>query len=184
VEALRAEVIDARAELPQGVDQVADRPLVHARHARKPVFAAREREDRGERPERGAGVAEMQLRRLDRKTPPTPCTVAASRSTRTPRRASASSITPVSSESSRSRIFVSPFDSAASSSTRLEMLFDPGIFTVPLARRIGSRSRCFTASLPSFSQRFLASRAPANSPSSALPSPRSSMRRTRSSSPW
>src|SRR5882672_701985 len=87
---------------------------------------------------------------LTGKTPPTPCTVAASRSTRTPRRASASSITPVSSESSRSRIFVSPFDSAASSSTRLEMLFDPGIFTVPLARRIGSRSRCFTASLPLF----------------------------------
>src|SRR5262245_45266177 len=75
--------------------------------------------------------------------PPTPWTVAAS--SRTPRRAKACSITCVSSESSRSWIRVSPCASAASSSTRLEMLFDPGIVTVPQARAIGSRSRCFTS---------------------------------------
>src|ERR1035437_7707537 len=47
----------------------------------------------------------------------------------------------VSSESSRSRMRVSPSASAASSRMRLEMLFDPGIFTVPVARRMGARSR-------------------------------------------
>src|SRR5882672_577899 len=80
---------------------------------------------------------------LTGKAPPAPRTVA-SGAMRTPRRPSASSITRVSSESSRSWIFVSPCDSAARSRTRLEMLFDPGILTVPQARAIGSRSRCFT----------------------------------------
>src|SRR6267154_6344130 len=74
-----------------------------------------------------------------------PRTVAESRSMRTPRSSSAFSITPVSSESSRFSTRVLPSASAASSSTRLEMLFDPGIFTVPCARAIGSRSRNFTA---------------------------------------
>src|SRR3989442_1521648 len=85
---------------------------------------------------------------LTGKLPPTPCTTAESsdcRSILTPRRASASSITRVSSESSRDSTRVSPSESAASRSTRLEMLFDPGIFTVPCTRAIGSRSRNFTA---------------------------------------
>src|SRR2546427_6942795 len=34
-----AEIIDSRAERSQGVDQVADRPLVHSRGAREPVLA-------------------------------------------------------------------------------------------------------------------------------------------------
>src|SRR6266568_4098923 len=74
-----------------------------------------------------------------------PRTVAESRSMRTPRSPRAFSITPVSSESSRFSTRVSPSASAASSSTRLEMLFDPGIFTVPCTRAIGPRSRNFTA---------------------------------------
>src|SRR5437867_4845326 len=79
-----------------------------------------------------------------------PRTVAESRSMRTPRSSRASSITLVSSESSRFSTRVSPSASAASSSTRFEMLFDPGILTVPAARPIGSRSRNFTTagSLP------------------------------------
>src|SRR6185295_8801962 len=60
-EAFLARVVDARADGAQRVDQVADRPLVHARDAREPVFAAAERERRGERPERGAGIAEKKL---------------------------------------------------------------------------------------------------------------------------
>src|SRR5882672_5220920 len=64
---------------------------------------------------------------------------------RTPRSSSAFSIRPVSSESSRFSMRVLPSASAASRSTRLEMLFDPGIFTVPCTRAIGSRSRNFTA---------------------------------------
>src|SRR6266853_456087 len=79
--------------------------------------------------------------------PATPWTVTPSgvRSTSTPRRASASSITWVSSASSRPRTRVLPRASAASRSTRFEMLFDPGIFTLPATRAIGSRSRNFTA---------------------------------------
>src|SRR6266540_332769 len=64
---------------------------------------------------------------------------------RTPRSSRAFSITRVSSESSRFSTRVSPSASAASRSTRFEMLFDPGIFTVPCTRAIGSRSRNFTA---------------------------------------
>ena len=56
-----------RAELAQRVDQVADRPLVHARNAGQPVVAAAQREHRGQRPERGAGVAEEEVRALHRK---------------------------------------------------------------------------------------------------------------------
>src|SRR6266850_1363668 len=82
------------------------------------------------------------------KFPPAPCTTAesfAGRSIATPRSESASSMTRVSSASRRFVTRVSPSESAASRSTRLEMLFDPGIFTVPCTRAIGSRSRNFTA---------------------------------------
>src|SRR6266705_145103 len=86
--------------------------------------------------------------------PPTPCTTAESfacRSILTPRFPSASSMTWVSSASRRSFTRVSPRESAASRSTRLEMLFDPGILTVPCARAIGLRSRNLTC--PSASAR-------------------------------
>src|SRR5439155_23430838 len=66
---------------------------------------------------------------------------------RTPRSSRAFSIWRVSSESSRFSTRVSPSASAASSNTRFEMLFDPGIFTVPCTRAIGPRSRNFTARL-------------------------------------
>ena len=63
------------------------------------------------------------------------------RSTRQPSAASAASITCVSSDSSRSWIVVVPWLRAASSSTRFEMLFEPGRRTVPLAASRGGRSR-------------------------------------------
>src|SRR5882672_688767 len=83
--------------------------------------------------------------------PPTPCISMplVTCATSTPRRFSASSITRVSSASSRSRTRVSPRARAESRSTRFEMLFDPGIFTVPCTRAIGSRSRNFTVRAPS-----------------------------------
>src|SRR5258706_5987604 len=84
---------------------------------------------------------------LTGKCPPTPCTTAepsGCRSILTPRRASASSMTCVSSASRRSLTRVSPLESAARRSPRFEMLFEPGIFTVPAACAIGSRSRNFT----------------------------------------
>src|SRR5438309_4920889 len=63
---------------------------------------------------------------------------------RTPRSSRAFSITLVSSESSRFWTRVSPSASAASRSTRFEMLFEPGILTLPATRAIGSRSMNFT----------------------------------------
>src|SRR3569832_925066 len=58
-----------------------------------------------------------------------------------PKARSASSITRVSSESSRSRTIVVPLDKAASSSTRLEMLLEPGSTTQPAALSNGGMSR-------------------------------------------
>ena len=57
-----AQVIDAATESAQRVDEVADRALVHARHAAKFELAAlrrrEQRQRRGERPHGGSGVAE------------------------------------------------------------------------------------------------------------------------------
>ena len=58
---LGALVVDARPDAAQPVDQVADRPLVHARHAGEPVLAVAESERGGQRPERGARVAQEQI---------------------------------------------------------------------------------------------------------------------------
>ena len=71
--ALVGEIVDACAERAQRVHQVADRPLVHARHAREAVFAARKSQRRGERPERGAGVAQEELGLLDGESASHPC---------------------------------------------------------------------------------------------------------------
>jgi len=57
---------------------------------------------------------------------------------------SAPSITRVSSASSTPFSRVAPLASAESSSTRLEMLFEPGSRSVPLTRAIGGRSRWLT----------------------------------------
>ena len=59
-------VLDVGPELAQGVDEVADRPLVHARHAGQAVVAAAQRQGRGQRAEGRAGIAEEELGALDR----------------------------------------------------------------------------------------------------------------------
>ena len=59
-----AQVDDVAAQRAQGIDQVADRPLVHARHARQleaPALRRGEQRQRGrQRTHGGAGVAEEQ----------------------------------------------------------------------------------------------------------------------------
>ena len=67
--AVIAEVSDVRAQLAQPVDEVADRPLVHAGDALEHVIAASQRQGRRERTERGTSIAEEQFRLLDRKAP-------------------------------------------------------------------------------------------------------------------
>src|SRR5450759_3103576 len=86
--------------------------------------------------------------------PPAPVTTVSPRSSRftaMPSVRKASSMTRVSSESSRSWRRVSPDASAASSSTRLEILFDPGSLTEPATLRMGSRSRNCTRAAPAIS---------------------------------
>ena len=58
-----AEIVDLAAELAQRVDQVADRALVHARHAREFKLAAEQGQRRGERAHRRSGIAQKQLGR-------------------------------------------------------------------------------------------------------------------------
>src|SRR5213078_1702842 len=67
--AFLAEIVDARAEPPQRVHQIADRALVHAWRAREPVLAPGKREDCGKRPEDRAGVAEVKVGGLVRERP-------------------------------------------------------------------------------------------------------------------
>ncbi|MCY1240214.1 hypothetical protein D9M72_530500 [compost metagenome] len=61
-----AQVADHSAHLAQAVDQVADRPLMHARHARQLVASALQRQRGGQRADRGAGIAHEELGRLVR----------------------------------------------------------------------------------------------------------------------
>ena len=61
------------------------------------------------------------------------------------------SMTRVSSESSKSCNSVLPCDKAASSSTRLEMLLEPGNVTVPLALSSAGRSRKSVENMKSLS---------------------------------
>ena len=58
-----AEIVDLAAELAQCVDQVANRALVHARHAREFKLAAEQGQRRGERAHRRSGIAQKQLGR-------------------------------------------------------------------------------------------------------------------------
>src|SRR5437660_12924358 len=60
-EARLSPIVDARADRAQRVDEIADRPLVHARHAGDEVLALGEGERRGEGPQRRAGVAEEEV---------------------------------------------------------------------------------------------------------------------------
>jgi hypothetical protein len=52
---------DARADRVERIDQVADRPFMHARHAMQRVIAAGDSQRRGQRPDRGAGIAHEQV---------------------------------------------------------------------------------------------------------------------------
>jgi hypothetical protein len=51
----------SRADRPQAVDEVADRALVHPRHAAQRVVAALQGQRRGERADRGAGIAHEEI---------------------------------------------------------------------------------------------------------------------------
>ena len=62
-----------RAPIRERVHEVADRTLVHARDAGKPIVAAPKREHRGERPKGGARVAEKEIGLLTGNAPPVPC---------------------------------------------------------------------------------------------------------------
>ena len=121
----------------QCIDQVADRPLVHARHAGQPVVPAGQRQRRGQRTKRRAGVAEEQFRLLDRKRPPHPSHLQHAarriRSSCTPSvRARPACVRYRRNRADRGSR-VAPSASAASSKMRLEMLFEPGSRTLPLA---------------------------------------------------
>ncbi len=61
------QVVDLGASLAQGIDQVADGPLVHTRHPGQGVVAAGQGASGGERAEGGAGITEEQVGVLDRK---------------------------------------------------------------------------------------------------------------------
>ncbi|MNV67028.1 hypothetical protein D3C71_1598100 [compost metagenome] len=60
------QVVDARAERAEGVDQVADGALVHARHARQAIVAAHQGQRGRQRSDRGAGIAHEQVRAFHR----------------------------------------------------------------------------------------------------------------------
>jgi hypothetical protein len=55
------QIFDVGAQLGERLDQVADRPLVLARHALHAIFAAGKRQGGGQRPEGGAGIAKKKL---------------------------------------------------------------------------------------------------------------------------
>ena len=57
-----AQVVDAAAELAQGIDQVANRALVHTCHARQLKLPAQQRQGGGERAHGGACIAQKKLR--------------------------------------------------------------------------------------------------------------------------
>ena len=59
-------ICDAGAKLTQGIDQITDGPLMHARHARQRIVAARQGKRRGQWAKSGARVAEEQFGLLDR----------------------------------------------------------------------------------------------------------------------
>ena len=71
--ARRAQFLDLAAQRPQRIDEVPNRPLVHARHAREleaPALGCGEQgQRRRQRPHRGAGVAQEELRFVDHQAP-------------------------------------------------------------------------------------------------------------------
>ena len=67
--AVVAQVVDLAAELAQGIDQVANRPLMHACHAAQFKLAAQQGQRGRERAHGRAGIAKEQLRRRLRRAP-------------------------------------------------------------------------------------------------------------------
>jgi len=66
-ETVVAEIADVGAKTAQGIDQIADRPLVHARHPGERVMPSRQRQRRRQRPEGRAGIAQEEVTFLVRK---------------------------------------------------------------------------------------------------------------------
>jgi hypothetical protein len=62
-----AGVTQVGTDLQQAIDQVADRPFVHARDAGQAIVPARQGQCGGQRPDRGAGISHEQVGILDRK---------------------------------------------------------------------------------------------------------------------
>ena len=60
-------VIDLRADAAQGVHQIADGALVHARHARETVIAGTKCQCRRQRTKRRSGIAKKKIGALDDK---------------------------------------------------------------------------------------------------------------------
>ena len=120
-----------RAELPQRIEQIANRPLAHPRDAVEPERAVPERHQRREKPHRRAAVGTEQVG-FDRRNPAgrarRPPAFGRRRcdATAIPSSPSAAIITRVSSLSSAPRSVDAPSASAAHTSARLVMLFDPG----------------------------------------------------------
>jgi len=57
-----AQIVDGTAQLAQGIDQVANRALMHARHARQLKITAQQGQRRGQRAHGRAGIAQIQDR--------------------------------------------------------------------------------------------------------------------------
>ena len=57
-----AQIIDVRSQTAKPIDQITDRPFVHARHAGKRVIAASQCQYGGQRAEGRAGIAQKQRR--------------------------------------------------------------------------------------------------------------------------
>jgi hypothetical protein len=69
------QIVDLAAQLAQRIDQVADRALVHAGHARHLEVAAQHRQRRSQRAHGRAGIAQEQRgRSAGRQLPPMPVT--------------------------------------------------------------------------------------------------------------
>src|SRR5215831_19561925 len=69
-ESLLAEIANIAPDFEQRLDQIADRPLMHARHAREPVMPTIQSESCSQRAKRGAGIAEKQVCGKIREAPP------------------------------------------------------------------------------------------------------------------
>ena len=69
---LNAVVIDLRTQTAQGINEIADRPLVHTGHARQTIIAAAKCQRRRQRTKGSTGIAEKQFGALDCKRPARP----------------------------------------------------------------------------------------------------------------